>query len=1666
MKAILRIVAILLFPLSLFAQYPGNGNDWIDYGNTYYKIRVEQDGIYQITAQQLIDAGMAASDLNATDFKLFHNGEEVPLYTSSNGLLAGSDFIEFKGQKNDGTLDTDLYLADNYQPSTAKSLFSDISSYFLTLSPGTTNLRLVDVANDLTNLPAAETHHTQTVQVGFDDTWIEGMPYFIGGTSLYDSRFDEGEGFYSGRIQQNLDFDIPTPGVYTATSQAVTFNSKFTYWRYVSRNTSHSLGFSLGNAASRNFDWVSGFGLKEYNQNYLPSDLTNGITTLNVNNNGPTSLSYRLAEVTLTYPRNFDYNGESLAEFDLNNAGSRYFEIENMNAGSGTAIIHDVSSNERLTTSSSDIRFKTTPNSTTNSIYIATSVENVASISEVNFVDYSATSPNFIVVYHPSLTTPVNGVNPVQEYVDYRASAAGGSYTVEAVNILDIYDQYAYGIDYHVGALKNLLLELNQTSGDPEHVFIMGKGLEYKRLHQDNPDFISAMLVPGFGSPGSDNLFVTNYGNNMFVRTAIGRVAAKNHIELKAYVDKVITYENIQSDTSDASQTKDKTWMKQALHLGGGANSAQQNLFKSFLNNYENIIEDEYYGAKVSSVFKTSTDPIQIAESLVIDSLIDRGISLVTFFGHAAANVFEFNLRDPANYENDGKFPVILTNGCFVGNVFNPGGTLSESFVLEPEKGSIAFMGPIQFGIAQGMNRYSELFYRNTSITTYDNSVGENVIDAINSTTNNGNTTNRISILTAQQMIYHGDPAIELNNHAKPDYLVEEDDFQLNPSVITADDETFEVTVTVTNIGKALDEQVDVQLTRVYPDGSEVNFVQTVGPILYDTEVVFELDTEAVTASGINLFKVQIDPDGNLDEITTSNNNLGDGITTSIISNTVTPVFPYEFGVSDNDNLELKATSVQFYTTERPFIIEIDTTALFNSPFKRTTTINSKGGLLKWNPGVTYENERVYYWRARIDEDNSIWRTSSFVHLDAIPDGWNQSHYFQYLENDFASLRVDENRTFQFADNNRIVSVKTSIFPTINYGQMLYALDGDIQHRYKCPTEVVVAVFDENSGIPWENIRVDQREGLYESVLCTNKPMKAFLYRTNDATSRKKLMDMLDAIPDNQYVLIYNQLPPNPTEYNWEADATDPNIGYTLFDKLEEYGAQNIRNLGDNIPFVLFSKKNDSSFTPYESYGTSSSSVLDESIDLNGVWSNGTMETETIGPALSWTNLEWAWNSSLDNDNTGDNITIDVIGVTQNGTTTVLFDDVSVLNLDLSSIDASAYPYIKLKLNIQDPVNFSSPQLEYWRIIYEKAPELAISKFEVLNPTEEGDLLERGEKLKLKYSIENISDKDMTPVLVDYMNAYGNNTRVSEDERYATLPAGASIDIDYEFDTSCNCAYGKNSMLIDVNPRNDQIEQYHFNNIAVVQYEVNRDTANPYLDVTFDGIHIIDGDQIAETPSILITLTDENDFLALDDPEDFKIVLQEPGIDTLTEFTSTSPEIQFYPANSNDLDNNNRAVIEFNPALKLGEHTMIVQGKDKSSNNAGTNDYKVSFKVTDEDIITQIINYPNPFSTRTEFVANIVGDLPDQVLIQIFSTNGRVIKEIQSTPSSMGVSEGNNYYRIAEWDGRDDYGDPVGNGLYYYKVTMKRNGEVINPVDAEKYDEYFYNGLGKLYIVR
>jgi hypothetical protein len=123
------------------------------------------------------------------------------------------------------------------------------------------------------------------------------------------------------------------------------------------------------------------------------------------------------------------------------------------------------------------------------------------------------------------------------------------------------------------------------------------------------------------------------------------------------------------------------------------------------------------------------------------------------------------------------------------------------------------------------------------------------------------------------------------------------------------------------------------------------------------------------------------------------------------------------------------------------------------------------------------------------------------------------------------------------------------------------------------------------------------------------------------------------------------------------------------------------------------------------------------------------------------------------------------------------------------------------------------------------------------------------------------------------------------------------------------------------------------------------------------------------------------------------------------------------------------------PVLEPGPHSLTIKAWDVLNNSS---EVVLDFVVArDEELqLSHVLNYPNPFTTHTNFwfEHNKPGQDLD-VSVQIFTLSGRIIKRIRKTINTTG-----NRSSELEWDGKDDFGDKVGRGVYFYKISVSSAG--------------------------
>ncbi|MBK7667243.1 MAG: hypothetical protein IPJ32_07755 [Sphingobacteriaceae bacterium] len=519
----------------------------------------------------------------------------------------------------------------------------------------------------------------------------------------------------------------------------------------------------------------------------------------------------------------------------------------------------------------------------------------------------------------------------------------------------------------------------------------------------------------------------------------------------------------------------------------------------------------------------------------------------------------------------------------------------------------------------------------------------------------------------------------------------------------------------------------------------------------------------------------------------------------------------------------------------------------------------------------------------------------------------------------------------------------------------------------------------------------------------------------------------------------------------------------SLYTAFESFGSAKIRTVQDTTPIIIFGKKGGAIGTANEVLSPDRFGPISLNDTIKTRWNNGFVASELIGPGYKWNSFHWKV-KSLDAA-AGDTTIVKIVGYKANGTidTLVTFTEDSLNVLDLYNYaDASVYPYLKLVAYKKDNIFRTSPQLKHWYVLYDEAPECAINPkkgFVAIN-----DTLQEGDNVTLVLPIENIGTIPFTDSLVvTYWIEDANRVNNYLPQKMKAKPFAPGAIILDSIKLNTYLYPGNNALWVDVNPTQNskyQKEQYHFNNVARYPFSVSKDITNPLLDVTFDGVRIMNGDIVSAKPHILVNLKDENKFLALNDTSAFRVFIKKPS-DLTEQRIYFANGLVFTPAQLPS----NSCKIEYDAILpEDGKHILIVQATDRSNNISGAIDYRITFDVINKSTITQVINYPNPFSTSTRFVFNLTGsEVPEMFNIQIMTITGKIVKTIMR--DELGpLHVGRNITEYA-WDGKDDFGDKLANGVYLYKVQTKINGQSIEHKSTEA-DGFFTKELGKMVIMR
>lgn len=205
------------------------------------------------------------------------------------------------------------------------------------------------------------------------------------------------------------------------------------------------------------------------------------------------------------------------------------------------------------------------------------------------------------------------------------------------------------------------------------------------------------------------------------------------------------------------------------------------------------------------------------------------------------------------------------------------------------------------------------------------------------------------------------------------------------------------------------------------------------------------------------------------------------------------------------------------------------------------------------------------------------------------------------------------------------------------------------------------------------------------------------------------------------------------------------------------------------------------------------------------------------------------------------------------------------------------------------------------------------------------------------------------------------------------------------------------------------------------------DNIGPVITLYMNDENFVSGGITNESPTLLVKLEDSNGInTASGIGHDIVAIL---------DGDETNPFVlnDYYQT---ELDNYQKGTVSF-PFRDLapGLHTLTIKAWDVYNNSSIA---EIQFIVYDKDEVLKInnvLNYPNPFVNYTEFWFNHNSSAPLNVSIQIFTVSGKLVRTLNGQTSG-GAITNSSLSRDIIWDGRDDFGDRIGKGVYIYKLSV------------------------------
>jgi len=1173
-----------------------------------------------------------------------------------------------------------------------------------------------------------------------------------------------------------------------------------------------------------------------------------------------------------------------------------------------------------------------------------------------------------------------------ERLAEYRRNLDG--FSVILADVEEVYNEFNHGHKDPVAIQRFVGHAMEQwRQPPPRFLVLVGDASwdpKFQKESSSRNDF-----VPGFGNPVSDNYFVNLTGdeNDSWPSLAVGRIPAETPDAADAVIDKIIAYES----------APPQPWDNRYLLSVGGENPFEQDVhLKPFMDQItRNWLTPNCLEPRL--IIKKTLDIVSYDDLDTLIHEVNRGVSWFLFAGHGGTRVIDVGVERPDIFDNEDKYMFFGTMSCNTSHFAEPFETgLNERFILSPRNGAIATLGTSGLGeigidgivttgmfrsfIDSGVSTYGEMLLQGKQhlLFTLGNEI--NVIHAVN----------QLSLL--------GDPATRIPLARTAELAVRTEDIRTNPEIITEQNRT-EILTNFRNYGRCVPDSFDVLLT-ISANGTTVHSERRrMAPFAVEHDIVWEYDFAGV--DGAVDIAVEVDAGFEITEKVETNNRAV--LAVNVLPRGVAQIFPLDRAVVSRGQGELR-----FLVANPSFVPDADQQPMLEVEYSADPFFAlPMGTQLSAEPGMVYTalsavlptTDDVYYWRTRMV-------------TSAGPERWSATRSFT-----LTTEGSSDERWLQ-TDRGQVESMYS-----YDSGLQMDPHGGLLLGWRWLPLEVISGGY--NGPIKQATLRVDttlflpSQRGNSRGFNCAViEPVFGTIVDslTFDTYSGREIAaqmsDFLRQVPDDHVLMVgveddANGYPPS------SIDGT--NISSELRDELKRFGATVIDSVGFRDSYVLIGSRTDAA-SAVDDHFILGTALARDTLEVRATV--GSFATPVIGPANSLQSLSW------EGDAGSARSAVDLrIRALRGDVDTLLAEYRDVApgqSIDISTLTLPS-AFLRVEGTLRDPGGEQSPVLRGLRLDYvSQFPELGVTSQVVES---DADSLLEGEELTVTAAVYNAGRAGAENLRV-LLSVPGSSIRV--EQPLPVLAADRTTPAEIEFTLPTTGLRGAQSYELSIDATGEGVEYYRANNVYSDGFIVGGDGAAPELDVLFDGVTIVDNDYVAPRPLIQIALRDASP-LPVTDTSAVQLFLDGRRV-----WLMSDPRVQFATG-----DGEEKVSIDFTPELTDGLHFIAVSGKDASGNAADTIPYQVRFYVSSEAGVDEVYPYPSPTTGPMDFTFRVTGaEAPREAQVKIYTVAGRLIREMDIDPSQLRIG-----FNRAEWDGRDQDGDALANGVYFYKLIVRQGEE-------------------------